>query len=500
MYTFNLFIMSLKQNILASSYLSYLDENYKYYNGDTWDYWIGASVPIGAPRYQEIIAGIRKVFQSNNIIKECTDRLINGLIGNPPNWYINDNQNNESDVEVLLQKWINQQKKIGNNRLGYSAILQSVTDLFVIGKSCLRLFKPDKFINSGVLNSTILHAPHPNNVEVYKDDDGFVDYVMYHFYKNKMSFIEKHFVDEKGITHIQILKDNKVITDNTYSMDGRLLISVIETESVITDSIKSTQNAINFALTMMNRNIEQAGFRERIILNAQPPGRWEGDKFIPEPEFRIGAGQTSFIQGIPNFDISGEHRGYTNPSVSITDPVNVENFTKTIEFFSTLIYKQMYQSHLLNSDLQVSGISRKQSRVDFDDMLKSKAALVENAYSNILTNVAQLLTGNSYNIVVELDTKTGIPTPEELSSTLEYYNAGLLSRTTTLELSRFTNDPDAENELIKREKAESGVVENVTSLVTSGLLDQDTATKLLKEAGIEIPQDLGIIDGTETNT
>jgi hypothetical protein len=287
---------------------------------------------------------------------------------------------------------------------------------------------------------------------------------------------------------------NRLLDDEEIRLNlgGRYTVYKMSAPSLITQSARDAQSAANFVLTMLMRNLEQAGFLERIILGAQPPGHWDevnGVKtFVPDNNFKIGVGQTAFIQGTPNFDAEDNITGYSNPSVNYREPVNVETFERSHVLATSIIYHQMGQGHLLATDLNMSGIARVQSRQDFDTTLEEHRNTVQSAIGGILGAALMLMVDNpeayeGLDVAVQLRLSTSSPLPEERRENREDYAAKLRSRSTAMSAAGI-EDTDAEQQLIKDEASEENAATTLTSLATLGQIDNQQLILALQELGL----------------
>lgn len=481
--------------------LNLVDENLAYYNEDHWQFWIGPEMPESDPKHNEVMEAIAKVFQSSNRIKECIDRHRTALVGKRPHWYFVDasgdrvEDNTASAAEKLLQRWINRQYRLAisqENQL-QDALAEAVKNMLVSGRGYLRLWSPKRFRNSAdVIMRICLHSPHPNSVVINRDADGFTESIEYTYTEDDQQRKEVQAIDPDTDRTIFVTLDEKdqVIEEESTVLDlgGSYSIYEMRSPTLLNLDVKRAQNAINFALTMMPRNTEVGGFRERLILGAQPPGRWEEDKFIPDTQFRVGPGQMSFIQGVPLLDDMNNLKGYTNPSVFNSEPVSVQTFIDTAQAFVANIYHDMKQAHLLGSDLQLSGVSREQARQDFETALGDHAPIVEaaiaGAYGAALLMMLQseVETYRDLDVMVQLRLSASKPLPEERAANREDYKAGLRSRTTAMAASGI-DDPDGEQQLLLDEERSRNAVEDATSLLTTGVIDQTSALTMLKTSG-----------------
>lgn len=493
-----------------------IEKNLAYYFGDHWKFWIGPAMPEGDPKYEEVMGAIAKVFQSDNKIKETIDRATRALVGKSPHWYFADSRGERveddtaSIAELLLQRWIQKQNTlaIGMESQLSNPIAEATRNLLITGKGYFRLWSPAKYRNSRDLISKVcLHSPHPGSIEVQRDKDGFIDQIIYSYEEDNKTRKEVQKIDsETNLTVFATLDElGNEIEAESFALDlnGNYSIYEMRSPSVLTPSIKQAQNGINYALTMMLRGVEVAGFRERIILGAQPPGRWDDDgNFHADSEFVIGPGRTNFVQGLPLHDENGTLRGYSPPSVSYAEPVSPQTFIDTAASLTSVIYHEMNQSHLLGSDLQLSGVSREQSRSDFEASLGEYTPVIQAAVAGIYNSALMMLvqgdTGfdqyKNLDVSVQLRLSVSKPTPDERSANREDYKAGLRSRTTAMAASGIDN-PDGEVALLNEEQRSQNAVEDVTSLLTTGTIDQPTAEELLRSRGV-LPGDLNGSDRT----
>lgn len=497
--------------------LELIEQNYHYFEGEKLlDRWLGPTIDQSFPHYDDIIAQIEKVLQSRNVIAECVNRYNDALVGKRPHWYFVDFMGDrvESDIastaEKLLQLWLNRQYQLatsGENQLT-DALTNAVQSMLIASRGYLRLWTPQRFRkSSNPILRVCLHSPHPGSVTINRDPDGFTESIEYVYSSGNKERKEVQFLDDDGLTVFYTLDEKGVelpildvdnnelpFTRTSLDLGGRYTIYEMRSPSLITDSIKRSQDAINYSLTLMIRNLNEAGFRERLIMGATPPGRWEGDKFIPD-EFITGPGRVNFISGVPLEDETGRVRGYTNPSVYNSEPVNVQTFINTTQTFVVAIYHEMRQAHMLGNDLQLAGVSREQSRTDFETALGNLTGTIQAAVTGIYgAALASMVQGNrnfeqykNLDVTVQLRLNATKPTPEGRKENREDYKAGLRSRTTAMAESGIDN-PDGEQDLILDEQRSQNAVEDVTSLLTTGTIDQPTAEQLLRSRGV-LPQD-----------
>ena len=495
-------------------------QNLDHYEGlNLFEYWIGPKVDPADRNAEEFNAAIERVFQTNNLIRNCIDRHVRALIGRFPNWFFKDASGDRvetdpeegegevnspaSDAELLIQRWIDRIQSLSQTQeadLG-DPFKKAVKDLAVTDTAYLRIWTPEKFKEAkDPIRRVAIHSPDIGAIEFIYDKDKFLEKIYYRYQVDNVDYIESQSIDEvTGETVIQTLDSNEkqVLDDEEIRLNlgGRYTVYKMSAPSLITQSARDAQNAVNFVLTMLMRNLEQAGFLERIILGAQPPGNWEEvdgiKKFVPDNSFKIGVGQTAFIQGTPNFDADNNVTGYSNPSVNYRDPVDVTTFERSHALATSIIYHQMGQGHLLATDLNMSGIARVQSRQDFDTTLEEHRNTVQSAIGGILGAALMLMVDDpapyeGLDVAVQLRLSTSKALPEELRENREDYGAGLKSRTTAMSAIGI-EDVDAEQQLRKAEAMEDNALATASTLTTLGMQDNESAIAMLQSLGV-VPQ------------
>lgn len=448
-------------------------ENYAYYDGDHWKSWIGPRISSDVPHATELMAEVERVFQSVNLIKECCDRHVNCLLGKMPHWYLKGedgervvtiDENGErvdskaAQAEIDLQRWIDavlQRADSGQTKQN-DPFIQVGTDLIVTGKAALRLWQPERFSDDpDPINTIHLHAAKYGSVEVKRDDDDFIDEISYSYGNSNK---EVATLDGDTLTVTTTRSGEEESEPLRIDTGGRWNISILRSPSMLTPQIKQNQNAVNHAATMLLRNQEQAGFLERIFLNAQPPGEWVEDpqapgneRFVPsEHGLHHGPGEDIFVVGVPSGD--PQNQTYSNTSVAFRDPVKVATFLESIAGFRAFIYHAFGQGHLLaEGDGNISGVSRVQLRQDFEVILNRHKRVIEAAIANIFNVVLRILGYTEFEAVVQLRVTTGKLTPDERRGIIEEFQAGLLSKATAIALLGSVEDVDAELALIEEE-------------------------------------------------
>ncbi|MEO0533258.1 MAG: phage portal protein [Cyanobacteria bacterium P01_A01_bin.123] len=436
-----------------------IQQNIKVFQGDFWpDFWIGPTVPPSAPDYTDKMAKLERVFQSANIIQECVNNWRDGLISEPFTWYLKgqdgERVDSESDTtaaeaEIELQRWIDwveQQAIIADphcsNFQQADPWAEFVLSLGVTGEGALRLWQPARYADAAdPIHRIHLHVPKAGSVAIKRNDaDGFIDEISYSYNNG---------------TEVQTMEGDRVMVtmgDDALAIDtgGRWLTQYVNAPSLLSSSVKRLQSAVCHAVTMLTRNTEISGFRERVFMNAEYPTDDDGNPI----DVQRGPGIDTYTYGLPTGDPTNP--GYTPVGVYESQPVDNASLTAAIETYRRLIYMQFNQGHLLSAgDGSLSGESRIQMRSQFELNLKGWKRRVESAISNTLNIVLRVLGYEGYEVSLSLNTSSGKLSSEEQQAVIAEFQAGLLSKTTAISKLGSVRDPDAELTLIAEEEAEA---------------------------------------------
>lgn len=444
-------------------------ENLAYYHGDHWKSWVGPIVPPEADPTGEKMAQIKRVFQSANIIQECSNNWKDGLIAEDFVWYFKDAKGKRikaAEAELEVQRWMDwvEQQAIAadpetTNFKQSDPWSEFALSLGVIGEGNLRLWQPRRYENDpDPIKRIHLHSPKAGSVEVNRDDDGFVDEITYSYGKNQK---EIQRLNEQGELEVVVQDGESESEPLIIDTGSRWTVQQVRSPSVLTPSIKQLQNSINHSLSMKLRNQELAGFRERVFLNCQAPGEWVDDlstpgaqKFIPGPPLERGPGIDSYHFGVPTG--GADNPGYASATIHESEPIDIESFRQSVEIDILLLYRQFKQGHLLaiGEGANLSGESRIQQRQTFELFLRGWKRRVESAIAHILNVVLKILGYEGLEAVVELRITTGKLSPEERQAVITEFDKGLLSKATTMGRLGSVTDVDAELALIAEEEEE----------------------------------------------
>jgi hypothetical protein len=370
------------------------------YSGDMWldgDGFIGQKPPLALPGYASILADIEAGFVSENVIKEVTHTHIGGILGREPSWsFLPNDENAERDTETgkVLTPWWDRRK-------GLKDLRKALRIALCEGIAVRRLFFPRQLQGTALTATDIpaalkfiyFETTTSDRGGVFTDPDTQADIGVFLYEEHDANgditrnCAELSFLDDAGNTICRVVRDDDTSDEfGPYKLGGHLLVYQLEIEALITHQVQSSQRSVNLAHTMMMRNINLAGSRERTITNAQPPlpatdkvsitgdttkvAAGASAKF--PGTYKTGAGAVNFVMGVPIYNEEGIIVGYTDPNVNITEPVPVDSFQKTISEEKEAIYSQCHQRHVLIVDkADTSGRAREVARKEYERSLKA---------------------------------------------------------------------------------------------------------------------------------
>jgi len=446
------------------------EETWHYYTGDrAWDTAIIPKLPLDSESNRRTMQEVRRVFQSVNVIRSVVNRHSKALLGQNFTVEVTRDGNRDEAAIALLLEFRRRNRSLPGVKK--EPFWDATVQALVTGVGYLRVYAPSRMQRSQGLNRLFCHAPTLGSVSVTRDDSGFIESISYRYIQGNQDIVEKQYIDVgTGLTNFEVISGGKVIDTFKIDLGGRYTIYEVNLDPLVTDSVKRNQNAINHALTMIPRVTEYAGFLRDIVLNGQPPGIWDSDdmgrdRFIPATDpMPTGAGVINYIQGTPLYDSSGNVTGYTSPQINTHEPSSIAALTESYKLFESAIYAAVGQSHVLSSDMVLSGVSRQQQRADFITMLENDAQLLQEAAANIYAVTLIMGAGKNYvdvDVQVTLRLTTDKPLPEEKAAFREDFKIGLLSKKTAIAVSGNVSDPDVELKLIEEELNEGSGSNNI---------------------------------------
>lgn len=518
---FDNYALTDAKKIIGSRASANAEVNLAYYNGDHWQNkigWTGPSPQQTDLGYATTMTQIERAFVSRNAIAEIVDRHAAGVLGRELQWKFSlkrplgkvvtvvpetgaetvedDHPTDEeqaliTEAEYALTTWWDKQKTLGK--------FQDMVRMALLAKrAMLRLYVPpgvrdENMVPKGTLEESLnriwfqhlgsdedtleLHMPMAT---VYTDKLTKRDIGLYAYREapkepsgsEGAELAELSYVDTAtGNTVLRIVgNDGNIEEPVSLPLDGRLTLYEMVRKPLVGPQIVSQQKLLNLSETMKQRNVVLGGFLERVLLNAQLPGRLTkdengADRFIPEPLY-TGAGTTNALQGITYTDKAGNQQ-ITTPSIVYRDPVPVTTFSDTSNSAYLAILQEAQQLHYaLAGDAVVSGASRVQAQAAFQKDLLLTASEVEAAVRWLLETalaMASYFSGSpgrysGLRAVVQARIDAGPVTPDEKRLAIELKDAGLWSVETAMSATGI-EDVDAEKERIEREQQEQQAID-----------------------------------------
>ncbi|MGH7999891.1 MAG: hypothetical protein ACREPR_10805, partial [Brasilonema sp.] len=365
-------------------YLHRVEDNRNYYESNFFQYWIGIRGKGDTEEGRVVNQAIAEMFQDVNLIEECVNHYADALFGKAPVFSVAKATNSSTEnIEALNRDvtdfcnslWQVSKKIITND--GHDTFYQTQVDAMIDGYAYLRVCKEGERI--------IVHSPPPGSVSVIRRNYlGKPQEIHYTFLETSLEenareveteYVEVHRLLPDGmalITYVDRVGQAIEETDDKQTMvldlNGELAIQEIRRRPFITPTMKSAQNALSHAATMIPRNNDLSNYAKTYV-NAKPPGKFVEDEETGDREFEldpnkivVAPGIVNFIGGIPIKDETGMTRGYTNPSVHVDQPIDISAFVASANFFIAIIYTAANLGHLIAKDLILSGRSRAEMR------------------------------------------------------------------------------------------------------------------------------------------
>lgn len=429
-----------------------------FFNGDHWqnsDGFIGQLPAAGYPGAAQIEADIKARFESENVIKEVIETHNGGLLGREPLWsYLQEEganagkkrKSDDATGETITPWW--------NEREALKDLQKAAETILLEGIAVKRVFIPKGLVpESGEIPSGIglnkaldyifIETLPADVAGVFTDPDTQKRVGIYLFdEKNADGDVENNcaelsFLNETGDTVCRVVKDKGNPEEyGPYRLGGRLLVFELQRSPLITEQVQSNQKALNLAHTMMTRNVNMAGSRERTVTNAKPPRKPKaGSTSETEPgDYETGAGAIMFLMGYPIYSEDKKTiTGYTNPNLTVTDPASVEVFEKTRDVKYAAILSQCHQRHILIAgDATASAVSRKQAEKGYQRSLKDSKTVLDAAgrwQLEVALRLAAHLNGESekylplradFNCLLDV----GEPEPDDIRVVMEMRKPG----------------------------------------------------------------------------
>lgn len=436
-------------------------------------YYIGNRPPTDAPDYAQRMQQLEAAFISKNAVGEVLHTHLNGIVGREPAWdyvvrrALRSGQAPTPDEQAALGLLGALSTAWWDARKPRRAMRQALATALLCSYGPLRLYVPPGVARNAQGNIEArslvdaysllrLHAPDPQACFLLTDPDTEEQAGVFLYRQANEFRAEVCFLLPDGRTIIRILGPNgQVQESDPLDLGGRLPIYLLERDRLITPHVIQQQKALNLAETKSARNINQAGDRERLFVNVEPPTRADG---TPAP-YRSGAGVANFLFGAGVEDASGNIVERLDPSVTVFDPVDPEYVIKTSRFHYANILDMCGQTHkLIAGDATASGKSREQARAEFEATLEMSKVAVDDALRWLLETSAAYaaqFAGQpgifaAYRVNANAHIDSGPLSPEERRENRADVEAKLMARERAMGVNGI-DDPDGEQQKIAQE-------------------------------------------------
>ncbi|NER90365.1 hypothetical protein [Moorena sp. SIO3A2] len=467
------FSISKKRNKLLTQ--QQIDEDFEYYEGDPWPLSFFAERARGVTDKIEadLLEVLQIYFQSNNILKQCVDRHLHGLLGQDPIYFFADEEGKAletvpQELDKQLKEFLEEYESISfsmANQDTRTAIEKAISDSKICGLGYVRLFDP-QYLNIKVS----MHSPDYSQVFISRDGNGFPRWACYYYVndEDEEEMTELQYVNpESNLTEFYIVRGSVSESIRAYKssrrflsfdkllemiegrieeswaldLDGHFTLFEFKLNKLIDVHTKSLQKGINYNLTLMLQYL--GAFQQLKILNGLPPGEYQLDPDSQElvyqfpPEVELVPNLVEYIQGLCYMDEDGRVSGYTNPTVVPPLPPNISHFVEALNLLELLLYRAMNQGHVpTENSTQMSGKSRTLMRSSYIAGLEKDSLYTQQRIADIyktallLKNIEEQEGINAIKkakLVVNMNISVGDPAPEEQQQIRDNYQAGLIS-------------------------------------------------------------------------
>lgn len=532
--------LKIAQDFIASLKDEEADKSYRLYSGDGWLDGEGWKLPLPDDAKQK--EAIQKIFIHEPLIAEAANNHRDGVISREPLWrYVKAKtprsprrrvpkalpapelpklDEHEDPRIVQLEEAQTEKWDERDTLLIYQEA--TVTTLFY-GRAPLRQYVPSGLRRpengtlaaadlAAALRLTYLEAPHPALAGVCTHDSTKRQCGVYLYRDAKGDeYAELSYLDESNVlTVLRVVgKDGDAAPLWFGDLGGRLLVYEMKGPRLFGESERQNQVFGNFAKTIMARQLELGGYRERNYLNVQPPGYWvneSGEAWTGKPGEKrarfiattlpTGPGIDRYFQGSEMISESGEFKGFATPALAYEDPVTLAESERGLNNARLSILSSTGQLYLaMTGDGAASAVSRIQARAVHESRLGPRKAMLDGGIRWHLETEARMaavaFSGAAYvsefraesNAIID----TGPITPDERRAFLEQAEKGYLSMETFLARTG-EDDPDAEKRKIDaedqaRDERTLGVVSGRAATAGQGTGDVDPEAALEAELG-----------------
>lgn len=405
---------------------------------------------------------LRKAYVPEEVIAEVLDTHVENVLGNEPIFSLEGDlgEKEYEDTLAIIKEWFEKRE----NTVVLATALRAARRETA---SVLRAFIPSGMIDgegriegkdlAEALSKIWFRCETIEKGGVIVDDAsatelGLVKYTM-RIDENDVQLCEYSYVGTNNATLWGTASDGSVGTEvaEPFLMNGLLPIYQMNAKALITNSVCQAQRAVNLSGTMLTRNNNLAGSRERIAVGVEPPGTWNDvtdettgqvTKVFTPAEMKTGPATFNFLNPTAVFDEEGNVTAFANPNITFTDPVAIDTFIGTSKHWREVIYSKAKMRHLLMADnATASGKSRVEARKEFQASLNESKQIADPA-GRWMIEVALHIAAHFINspgkflktkVIFDSQISTIELTPEEKTEIRADYQAGMIDLKTALE-------------------------------------------------------------------
>jgi len=448
---------------------------------------------------------LRKAYVPEEVISEVLDTHVENVLGNDPIISLESTDLSESEIadtlETVKQWW----DKRSNSRVLADALRGARRE----SARVIRAFIPSGMIDGegrieakdlGEALSKIWFRSEPIEQGGVIVDDATATELGLFLYRTRLdrtdiSLCEYAYLDNQERTIWGTASAHNASLGSEvaepFLLNGLLPIYQMNAKELITSSVCQAQRAVNLSGTMLTRNNNLAGSRERLAVGVQPPGEWtestDADTgivtktFVPS-SMATGPATFNFLNPTAIHDEQGNIQSFANPNIIFTDPVPIDTFIGTSAHWRSVIYSKAKMRHLLMADnATASGKSRIEARKEFQSSLNESKQVVDPA-GKWMVEVALHIAAHFINApgkylntecVFDAQVSTIELTPEEQQSILADWREGLIDHKTALELRGFKNVDEILEHLEEERLKNAKILSETMNATPNNRLAQD---------------------------
>lgn len=484
--------------------------NDAFYSGDHWQRGNGLADTLPPSKhytYDGVKRGIERIFTSENLIQQCTDRRVDGVTSLAPTMAVTSAKLREAALEntqlrsmdgvpenmpdtegeqrrtlkinAAIKAWF-------NNRKGQQVLAKAIEQGCLHDRSYLRIMVPHGLTDNGrlpkvkspedALEYIYIESLRADQAVVIEDPKTKAKCGIYAFAdetnteptdpkRGKQQKIEKqaevvYYDSISGETHLSIRSGSSGKDSVSMDLNGCLTIHELSGLLLISDTVRSQQKAVNTTRTHMVFHNKATDFQRRIFLNAQPLGTEvidpeTGETIIVNEENTETPGvEDLFLEGVEEETADGVR--IKDPKVIIHDPQSVQRFLDSEGQSRRGILRDCHQLHIeISDDATSTGQARIQAMADHQKDLGRVKRELDHAGMWMMKAVwalAEYLSGAdvSKDLIFKFSSviTIGQIDTDSRRALVEETNAGLVSRATAMS-ERGIEDTTSEMQLVE---------------------------------------------------